>query len=132
MVSYRTPLARARGLGSAQHGAGHWLSERVTSIALVPLSLWAVCAGLALAKVGFDGAVAWLHSPVNAVLSVLLLAVGFLHMHAGLRVVVEDYIHTPLSRGALLLANLFVCALGAAGAIFCILKVAFGPAVIPA
>ena len=132
MVSYRTPLSRARGLGSAQHGAGHWISERVTSIALVPLSLWAVCSGLALARVGYDGAVAWLHSPVNAVLSVLLLAVGFQHMHAGLRVVVEDYIHTPLSRGVLLLANLFVCALGAAGAIFCVLKVAFGPAVIPA
>ncbi|MEI9891849.1 MAG: hypothetical protein WDN45_16400 [Caulobacteraceae bacterium] len=44
MVSYRTPLGRARGLGSAKHGAGHWISERVTSIALVPLSLWAVCA----------------------------------------------------------------------------------------
>ena len=51
MVSYRTPLSRARGLGSAQHGAGHWISERVTSIALVPLSLWAVCAGLALAAI---------------------------------------------------------------------------------
>ncbi len=130
MVSYRTPLARARGLGSAKAGAGHWMSERVTSIALVPLSLWAVCSGLSLSKVGYDGAAAWLHSPVNAVLSALLLAVGFQHMHAGLRVVVEDYVHTPLNRGALLLANLFVCVLGAALAIFCILKVALGSAVI--
>lgn len=128
MVSYRTPLARARGLGSAKQGAGHWMSERVTSVALVPLSLWAVCSGLSLAKVGYDGAVAWLHSPLNAVLSALLLAVSFQHMHAGLRVVVEDYIHTPLGRSVLLLANLFVCVLGAALAIFCILKVAFGPA----
>ena len=130
MVSYRTPLARARGLGAAKHGAGHWLSERVTSIALVPLSLWAVVAALRLSKVGYDGAVAWLHDPVNAVLSVLLLAVGFQHMHAGLRVVVEDYIHTPLNRSALLLVNLFVCVLGAALAIFCILKVALAAAVI--
>lgn len=130
MVSYRTPLARARGLGSAKHGAGHWLSERVTSVALVPLSLWAVGAALSLSKAGYDGAVAWLHAPLNAVLSVLLLAVGFQHMHAGLRVVVEDYIHTPLNRSALLLANLFVCVLGASLAIFCILKVAFGSAVI--
>jgi succinate dehydrogenase / fumarate reductase membrane anchor subunit len=128
MVSYRTPLSRARGLGSAQSGAGQWISERVSSVALAPLSRWGVCAGLSLAKVGFDGATAWLHSPINAVLSVLLLAVSFQHMHAGLRVVVEDYVHTPLSRGALLLANLFVCVLGAALAIFCILKVAFGPA----
>ena len=55
MVSYRTPLARARGLGSAKSGAGHWIVERVTSVALVPLSLWAVCSGLSLAKVGYDG-----------------------------------------------------------------------------
>ena len=130
MVSYRTPLARARGLGAAKHGAGHWLSERVTSIALVPLSLWAVVAALRLSKAGYDGAVAWLHDPVNAVLSVLLLAVGFQHMHAGLRVVVEDYIHTPLDRSVLLLVNLFVCVLGAALAIFCILKVALAAAVI--
>ena len=132
MVSYRTPLARIRGLGAAHHGAGHWLSERVTSIALVPLSLWAVCSGLTLAKIGYQGALAWLHSPLNAVLSVLLLAVGFQHMHAGLRVVVEDYVHTNLSRSALLLLNLFVCVLGAALAIFCILRVAFGAAAIPA
>ncbi len=131
MVSYRTPLARVRGLGAAKHGAGHWLSERVTSVALVPLSLWAVCSGLTLAKVGYDGAVSWLHSPLNAVLSVLLLAVGFQHMHAGLRVVVEDYVHTNLNRSAALLLNLFVCVLGAALAIFCILRVAFGAAVIP-
>ena len=132
MVSYRTPLGRARGLGSAKHGAGHWISERITSIALVPLSLWAVCAAMGLSKTGYEGAVAWLHAPVNAVLAVLLLGVGFQHMHAGLRVVVEDYIHTPMSKSGLLLINLFVCALGAALSIFCILKVALGPAVLPA
>lgn len=132
MVSYRTPLSRARGLGSAKQGAGHWLSERVTSIALVPLSLWAVCSGLTLAKAGYAGAAAWLHAPVNAVLAALLLAVGFQHMHAGLRVVVEDYVHTNLNRSVLLLANLFVCVLIGALAIFCILKVALGPAAIPA
>jgi succinate dehydrogenase / fumarate reductase membrane anchor subunit len=132
MVSYRTPLGRARGLGSAKHGAGVWISERVTSVALVPLSLWAVCSGLTLAKVGYDGAAAWMHAPLNAVLSVLLLAVGFQHLNAGLRVVIEDYIHTSIRRNALLLTNLFVCTLAAALAIFCILKVAFGPTVIPA
>ncbi len=67
---------------------------------------------------------------MNAVLSALLLAVGFQHMHAGLRVIVEDYVHAPLSRNVLLLANFCVCVLGAALAIFCILKVAFGPALI--
>ena len=125
MASYRTPLSRARGLGSAKHGVGHWLSERLTSIALIPLCLWAVYSGLILATAGYGGAVAWLASPVNAVLTVLLLAIGFLHMHAGLRVVVEDYLQ-GLAKGSVLLLNLFVCGLAAALSIFSILKVAFG------
>lgn len=124
MASYRTSLGRARGLGSAKHGVNTWIAERVSSVALVPLSLWAVVSALNLARTGFDGAMAWLHSPLNAVLAVLLMAVSFQHMHGGLKVVIEDYIHTPGSKVALLLANLFVCVLGAAVAVFCILKIA--------
>ena len=124
MVSYRTSLGRARGLGSAKHGVTHWIADRVTSIALAPLSLWGVVSALTLSRVGYEGAVAWLHSPLNAVLAVLLFVTAFHHMHAGLRVVVEDYIHKPGSKAALLLLNLFVCVLGGAVAVFCILKVA--------
>lgn len=125
MAGYRTNLGRARGLGSAKHGVGHWISERVSSIALVPLVLWAVWSALRLAASGYDGAVAWLASPINAVLMSLLLLVGFWHMHAGLRVVVEDYIHKPVSKSVLLVLNLFVCILFGAVAIFSVLKVAF-------
>jgi succinate dehydrogenase / fumarate reductase membrane anchor subunit len=124
MVSYRTSLGRARGLGSAKHGVGVWLTERVTSVALVPLSLWGLFSAITLSRVGFDGASAWLHAPVNAVLAALLTVVSFQHMHGGLRVVVEDYIHKPGSKAVALLINLFVCVLGAALAVFCILKVA--------
>jgi succinate dehydrogenase / fumarate reductase membrane anchor subunit len=124
MVSYRTSLGRARGLGAAKHGVGHWMSERISSVALVPLSLWGVFSALNLARVGYDGAALWLHAPVNAVLAFLLVLVSFQHMHAGLRVVVEDYIHKPGTKATLLLLNLFVCVLFAALALFSILKVA--------
>ena len=124
MASYRTSLSRARGLGAAGHGVGNWISERVTSIALVPLVIWGVSAALLLAKGDYQTAVIWLGSPLNAVLLALLLAIGFWHMHAGMRVVVEDYVARTLSRSALLLLNLFVCVLGAALAIFAIAKVA--------
>jgi succinate dehydrogenase / fumarate reductase membrane anchor subunit len=126
MASYRTPLSRARGLGSAKHGVGAWLLERLTSIALIPLSLWAVYSALILASAGYGGAVVWLANPVDAVLLVLLLAIGFLHMHAGLRVVIEDYLHAKFNKTGALLLNLFVCGLAAALSIFSILKVAFG------
>ena len=124
-ASYRTALGRARGLGSAKHGVGHFIAERVTAIALVPLSIWGIWSVIVVARGGYEGAIAWLGSPVNAVLLVLTLAVGFWHMHIGLRVVIEDYIEKPLSKGALLLLNLFVCVLFGALAVFAVLKVAF-------
>jgi succinate dehydrogenase / fumarate reductase membrane anchor subunit len=127
MAGYRTSLGRARGLGAAGHGVGHWIGERVSSIALVPLGLWAVYSGLLLAAGDYAMAVRWLHSPLHAVLSALLIAVAFWHMHAGARVVVEDYIHTTLAKSVLLLLNLAVCVLGASLAIFCVLKVALLP-----
>jgi succinate dehydrogenase / fumarate reductase membrane anchor subunit len=126
MSRYRTDLARARGLGAAKHGAGHWLSERMTSILLVPLSVWAVFAGFRLASVDYATAVDWLQKPFNAVMLILLVAVSFLHMHAGVRVIVEDYIHKTLTKSALLVINLIVCLLFGALAVLSILKVALG------
>jgi len=128
MASYRTPLSRARGLGAAGHGVTHWVGERVGAIALVPLTLWAAFGVLRLAAGDYGFAVAWIHEPLNATLMVLTLAISFWHMHAGLRVVIEDYVEQTLNRGALLLINLFVCGLAGALAVFSILKVALGGA----
>lgn len=128
MTSYRTPLSRALGLGSAKHGAGHWISERVSSIALVPLVIWMVYAVIRLAAGDYGLAVQWARNPLNATLAVLTFAIGFLHMHSGMRVVIEDYIGKVLTKSALLILNLFVCGLLGALAIFSILKVAFGGA----
>ncbi len=126
MTSYRTPLGRARGLGSAKHGAGHWLSERVSAIALVPLVIWMVYGILRLSGGDYGFAVHWIQDPLNATLTVLTFAISFWHMHSGVRVVVEDYIHKTLTKSVLLLINLFICGLAGALAIFSILKVALG------
>ena len=127
MARYRTDLARARGLGAAKHGAGHWLTERITSIALAPLSVWGVFAALRLASApDYDYAVDWLQQPANAVLLLLLLFVSFVHMHAGMRVIIEDYIERISTKAALLLLNLAVCVVGGAVALFSVLKVALG------
>jgi succinate dehydrogenase / fumarate reductase, membrane anchor subunit len=128
MASYRTPLGRARGLGAAHHGASHWLAERVSAIALVPLVLWAVFGVLRLATMDYQGAVLWVSSPLNAVLLVLLTATAYWHMHSGMRVIVEDYISKTFTKSVLLLLNLFVCVLVGGLAIFSILKVALGGA----
>ena len=122
--SFRTPLSRARGLGSAHEGVTRFISERATSVALVPLSLWAVYAALQLGHGGYDGAVAFLQSPVNAVLAALLVFVSALHMKMGMQVIIEDYIHLPRSKLPLLLLNSGVCWSAAAIGVFSILKVA--------
>jgi len=128
MTDLRTPLSRARGRGAAGHGAAHWVAERVSAVALVPLTLWMVYAGLAISAAGYAEVIAFVRHPVNAVLIVLVLVVSGWHMHAGARVVVEDYFHRTLGRSALLLLNLFVTVLVTALAVFSVLKVALGGA----
>jgi succinate dehydrogenase / fumarate reductase membrane anchor subunit len=123
--TYRTPLGRARGMGSAHHGVGHFIGQRGSAVALLFLLLWGVWSALKLAPVGYEGAVGWLHSPVHAALLVLLLAAGFYHVRLGAQVIIEDYVHTPLVKGASLLANTFVCYGAFVLAALSVLKVAF-------
>ena len=127
-MSFRTPLSTARGLGSANHGVGHWLSERVAAVALIPLVIWAVYSVILLAQLDYYGAVEWIGSPVNATLMILTIAISFMHMASGVRVIVEDYIYGHLTKAAALLLNLFICGLAGALAIMSILKVALGGA----
>jgi succinate dehydrogenase / fumarate reductase membrane anchor subunit len=124
MAVTRSPLGRARGMGSSKHGVGHFIAQRVTAIALVLLVLWALAAGVALAHGDYDGAVAWLHSPLNAGLAALLAFAAFWHMQLGMRTIIEDYFAKPGTKGALLVLNVFVGWLGGALTIICILKVA--------
>jgi succinate dehydrogenase / fumarate reductase membrane anchor subunit len=124
MTGYRTPLGRARGLGSAKDGVGRFISERVTSVALVFLVIWGVRSALELARGGYAGAIHWLGLPVNAALMVLLAVAGFVHMRVGMAVIIEDYIEKPTTKAALLLINAFVCWAGLALTVVCLLKVA--------
>jgi succinate dehydrogenase / fumarate reductase membrane anchor subunit len=122
---FRTPMSRARGLGASHHGVGHFITERVSGIALIPLALWAVFAGLRLAGLGFDGAAAWVAIPHNTVLLSLLIVVALIHLRLQVQVVIEDYVPDFTVKTVLVLANLFVCVLGGALGVVAILKVAF-------
>ena len=130
MAGYRTPLGAARGRGAAKHGVGHFIAQRVSAIALLLLTLWGVLSALEVAGGGFDGARAWLASPINATLLILLIVTGLYHAHLGMRVIIEDYIGRRATKAALLVLNLFVAAGGAVLAALCILKVALGGGVV--
>ncbi|HLI66512.1 MAG TPA: succinate dehydrogenase, hydrophobic membrane anchor protein [Caulobacteraceae bacterium] len=126
MTTYRTPLGRVRGLGAAKHGVGDFIVQRLSGAALVLLLLWGVYAALGVARAGYDGAVGWLHAPINTTGVILVIAVAMLHMHIGMREIILDYIERPITKAGLLTLNVFVCAGGAALGAIAVLRVAFG------
>lgn len=121
-----TPLGRVRGLGSAHHGGEHWLTERVTSIALLLLGIWLIASLLLLPKLDQRTLVEWLHAPSGAVPMALLVVVGFRHALDGMKVFVDDYVHEEGSRFAINTLLLFLAVGGAALALFALARIAFG------
>jgi succinate dehydrogenase / fumarate reductase membrane anchor subunit len=122
----RSQLGRVRGLGSAKEGVGHWWHQRLTAIALIPLSLWFVVSLICITGADRATAVHWLGSPVN--LGVMILFIGALFYHAvlGLQVVIEDYIHGHGARMALIVLVQFAGFVLAMAAIISLLVIAFG------
>jgi succinate dehydrogenase / fumarate reductase membrane anchor subunit len=121
----RPPLARARGLGSAKGGVEHWWAERVSAIALVPLTLWFVASIIAHTGSNYATFTAWLRTPTAAVLMVLLLIALFHHTALGLQVVIEDYIHSEAKFAAMVAVRLGCFALAVTG-IVTTLQISFG------
>jgi succinate dehydrogenase / fumarate reductase membrane anchor subunit len=120
----RTPLARAIGLGSAKEGSGPWWAERISAVALVPLTLW--FAASIIAHTGSDYAtfIVWLRTPLAAIMMILLLIVLFYHAALGLQVVVEDYVHSGVKFAVVIAVRLGCCVLATAGVV-AILRLAF-------
>lgn len=120
----RSPLARAIGLGSAKAGSGHWWAERVSAVALVPLTLW--FAASIIAHTGSDYAtfIGWMRSPLTATLMILLLIALFHHAAHGLQVVIEDYVHSGAKFALVIAVRLGSFALGTAGVV-ATLRIAF-------
>jgi succinate dehydrogenase / fumarate reductase, membrane anchor subunit len=120
----RSPLGRALGLGSAKEGVEHWWAERVSAVALVPLTLW--FAASIIAHTGSDYAIfiAWLRTPLATISMILLLIALFHHTALGLQVVIEDYVHTGAKFAAVIAVRLGCFALASAG-IVATLRIAF-------
>ncbi len=91
-MKYRSPLAKAVGLGSAKTGTSHWWMQRVTAVALIPLSFWIIIFLDLSLNAPYQETIAWLASPLNTVGMVAWLLAVFYHAALGLQVVIEDYI----------------------------------------
>ena len=124
--SIRTPLSRVRYLGSARSGTQHFWHQRLTSVALIPLTIFAVFLVLALLGRNHAAVVQILGSSPVAIGMLLFVLVSVYHMWLGMQVIIEDYVHDELSKYAALMSNTFFsCAVGLT-AVFAILKLSFG------
>jgi len=122
-MSLRSDLGRVKGLGSAKEGVHHWRLQRITAIALVPLSLWFVVSLLCVFNGTHAEVVEWVAAPYVTVLLVALTVLLFWHLQLGLQVVIEDYVHTAFKQIALQIALRVAAGFGALVAIVSILKI---------
>ena len=123
-----TPLGKVRGLGSAREGGVHWLTERVTSIALLLLGTWFVASLLLLPGLDPHTISEWLKGPTGAIPMALLVIVGFKHALDGMKVFIDDYVHEPGTNFVVNTVLLFFAVAGGAIALYAIAAIAFGGA----
>jgi succinate dehydrogenase / fumarate reductase membrane anchor subunit len=123
--SLRSPISRARGLGSAKDGVSHWWLQRLTAIALIPLGIWFVASVVCLAGADHAAITQWLSAPFTLGALSLTLIAAFYHAVLGLQVVIEDYVHTKAAKLTLIILVQFAAFAFAAAGIIALLTTAF-------
>jgi succinate dehydrogenase / fumarate reductase, membrane anchor subunit len=125
-LSLRSPLGRVLGTGSAKDGTGHWWAQRVSAVALIPLTLWLFFSLLLLPGLDYGTVRTWLASPTSGFLAVLTVAVMTYHSYLGTTVITEDYVPSAGMKVFTLMLLRFLYVLFGGAGIFAILRVAFG------
>ena len=123
-MSLSSPLRQVLGAGPARSGVHHWWLQRLTSLALVPLSVWLLVSLLALPALDHVTVRAWLAHGWTALLMILLVLLAAWHSQLGLQVIIEDYLHQSGPRWLLLVLTRFANVLLAAAGVFAVLRVA--------
>jgi succinate dehydrogenase / fumarate reductase membrane anchor subunit len=122
----RSPLNRARGLGSAKSGVHHFWMQRLTAVALIPLVIWFAVSLVLLSGADYGMARSWLSSPFVMVLLILTICIGLYHGQLGMQVVIEDYVHNEGVKLALIVAIKFIAVFFGLVAIVASMRIGFG------
>ena len=125
-MSLRSPLGKARGLGSAKEGSKHWWLQRLSAVALNPLSMWFAVSVMTYASADYQSVLQWIHSPIITVLFLLLIVALFYHAQLGLQVVIEDYVHLEWMKISALIAMKFTCIVLATLSVVCVIRLSLG------
>lgn len=124
--SIQSPLAKARGAGSARSGVTHWWHQRLTAVAALPLMLWLACSATQLHGASYNDFTSWLSEPINAILMILSILTIFYHAALGVQVIIEDYVHHEGHKIFKLIAVKFYFIAAAVACLFAVLKIALG------
>ena len=119
-----TPLKNAKGLGSAKHGLGHWITQRVTALALLPLTIWFVSIVAIMKDSSYENAYNMVSNPFNATFLILIIISMFWHLQLGLQVVIEDYISNKTKRMSLIIIMKFIMTAVGALTVLSVIKIA--------
>jgi succinate dehydrogenase membrane anchor subunit len=125
-MSMRTPLGRVRGHGSARSGTGHFWWQRVTSVALIPLTIGVLVIIFSLLRSNHAAVVQTLGSPLVAIVMLLFIGTTAYHMKLGMQVIIEDYVHDEVPKLLLLMGNVFFSIAVGLAAIYAVLKISAG------
>jgi len=125
-MEMRSALGRVRGLGTSQEGGGHWWAERLTGLALVPLTLWFVYSAIGLVGADLAAFKTWAGHHGNALLLVAFIGTLFHHTQLGLQAIIEDYIHNETVKFAAIIFVKFAAVIGALSCVLSVLRLAFG------
>ncbi|MGH8477571.1 MAG: succinate dehydrogenase, hydrophobic membrane anchor protein [Methylococcales bacterium] len=122
-MQYRSPISKARGLGSAKQGFHHWWTQRITAVALIPLTLWFGISLVLVPGADYQTIVGWISSPWNTVLLIATIIAVFYHAILGLQVIIEDYVHGELVKIAAILATKLILILYALAALYATFRI---------
>lgn len=120
------PAGRVIGMGSSRHGAGMWMQERLSGMALIPLAIWFVVWAISLSDATYEDVRASLSGPINTTFMILFVVLSFWHSRLGVQVIAEDYVHHEVWRGVVLLSNIALHVLLGTACVVAVLKVSLG------
>jgi len=126
MTDLRSPLAKVKGLGTSPDATHHFWLQRLSAIALIPLTFW-LCFSLALLpEASYVNVMTWLQAPFNNVLMIVIVLISFHHAQLGLQVIIEDYIAHYGYRLAALISTKFLSYLMMLLGVYSLIKIALG------
>ncbi len=125
-MSLSTPLAKARGLGTAKSGTHHWIAQRLTAIALIPLSIWFVFSLVCMTELTYQAAIEWIRSPMVAIFLLLFIVALFHHAQLGMQIIIEDYIDCKVIKITKLILLKLISFFAGLAATVAILKIYLG------